>query len=176
MYFFQASVLFNNRNANILPILAYFFVANLCASLVYFTGLNNVVVYQHWQISGMIDWPNNCLVSCKAYSVSFSPKLARDVEYSKKKHHSCFSGFLLMISLKTLMYSYLKCEPCLFCKMFISLLCNTIFAFLMRSVETLARGPSCTIAHHKALDTPWYSHTCPYTPHSSIAVKSPNVT
>ena len=95
--------------------------------------------------------------------LSFSSKLARDVEYSKKKHHSCFSGFLLMISQNTLMYSYVKQELCLFCKMFISLLCNTIFAFLMRSVETLACGPSCTIAHHNALNPTIFTHLTQHT-------------
>ena len=53
MYFFHADVLFSIENAIFWPILAHFgyFVANLCTSQCTFTGLDNAVVCQNWQIS-----------------------------------------------------------------------------------------------------------------------------
>ena len=51
MYFFQAGVLFSVKNAKFWPILANF--NYLVASLRTFTGLNNVMVCQNLQISGV---------------------------------------------------------------------------------------------------------------------------
>ena len=51
MYFFQAGVLFSVKNAKFWPIFANF--NNLVASLRTFTGLNNEMVCQNLQISGV---------------------------------------------------------------------------------------------------------------------------
>ena len=50
---FRFNILFQ---ANVCQLLAYlgYVVAYLCTFLCTLTGLNNAVVYQHWQISGML--------------------------------------------------------------------------------------------------------------------------
>ena len=54
VYFLRAGVILNKENAKFWPILALFgyFVQNYALFGVLLTGLNNVAVYQNWQISG----------------------------------------------------------------------------------------------------------------------------